>query len=87
MAHVQASLEGTFGPGALDPTPLPYDDDAKAALQLAVAEAAAVDHPGVTTEHELLGLIGVPGCAAARVMERIEVDAASLADDIRRRIA
>jgi hypothetical protein len=54
---------------------------------LAVAEASGLDTPNVTTEHELLGLLGVPDCIATQVMRRIGIDTTNLTDDIRRRAA
>jgi ATP-dependent Clp protease ATP-binding subunit ClpA len=67
LEEVRRQAEETFGPGALDRTRaaqgrwhgghIPFERDAKKALELALREAIRLGHGFIGTEHLLLGLL------------------------------
>jgi ATP-dependent Clp protease ATP-binding subunit ClpA len=67
LEEVRRQAEETFGPGALDRTRaargrwrgghIPFERDAKKALELALREAVRLGHGFIGTEHLLLGLL------------------------------
>lgn len=67
LDEVRRQAEETFGPGALDRTRaargrwhgghIPFERDAKKALELALREAVRLGHGFIGTEHVLLGLL------------------------------
>ena len=67
LDEVRRQAEETFGPGALDRTRaargcwhgghIPFERDAKKALELALREAVRLGHGFIGTEHLLLGLL------------------------------
>jgi ATP-dependent Clp protease ATP-binding subunit ClpA len=67
LEEVRRQAEETFGPGALDRTRaargrwhgghVPFEGDAKKALELALREAVRLGHGFIGTEHVLLGLL------------------------------
>jgi ATP-dependent Clp protease ATP-binding subunit ClpA len=67
LEEVRRQAEETFGPGALDRTRaarghwrgghIPFERDAKKALELALREAVRLGHGFIGTEHLLLGLM------------------------------
>jgi ATP-dependent Clp protease ATP-binding subunit ClpC len=87
LGQVRSRLEATFGPGALADHPPPYTPMAKAALQLAVAEAGRLGQDHVGTGHELLGLAQVTEGLAAKVLEHLGTDLAALVEELRERAA
>jgi ATP-dependent Clp protease ATP-binding subunit ClpA len=67
LEEVRRQAEETFGPGALDRTQaaqgrwrgghIPFERDAKTALELGLREAVHLGHGFIGTEHLLLGLL------------------------------
>jgi len=67
LGEVRRQAEETFGPGALDRTRaaqgrwrgghIPFERDAKKALELALREAVRLGHGFIGTEHLLLGVL------------------------------
>jgi len=67
LEEVRRQAEETFGPGALDRTQaaqgrwrgghIPFERDAKKALELGLREAVRLGHGFIGTEHLLLGLL------------------------------
>ena len=67
LEEVRRQAEETFGPGALDRTRaarghwrgghIPFERDAKKALELALRESVRLGHGFIGTEHLLLGLL------------------------------
>jgi ATP-dependent Clp protease ATP-binding subunit ClpA len=67
LEEVRRQAEETFGPGALDRTRaargrwqgghIPFERDAKKALELGLREAVRLGHGFIGTEHVLLGLL------------------------------
>jgi ATP-dependent Clp protease ATP-binding subunit ClpA len=81
LDEVRRQVELAFGPGALDRTRaagggswfgghLPFDREAKKALELALREALRLRHNYIGTEHLLLGLLHAGGTAGAILTER-----------------
>ena len=88
--EVRKRAEATFGPGALDRPGergsgrgrrlgkgghLPFTDEAKRALELALRAAVAAHDREVTTAHLLLGMLGTEQGTAARLLARVGVTA------------
>lgn len=63
---------------------LPLDAGAKAVLEKAVIEAAALDHQLVTAAHILLGVIGTANSEAMALLDKAGVSAADLTKSVAR---
>ncbi|GAA1827478.1 Clp protease N-terminal domain-containing protein [Microlunatus capsulatus] len=85
---VRRRAEETFGPGALDRRRrqrpglfgrrsgaghLPFNREAKSALELSLREALAEGHRSLGTEHVFLGLLATEEGTALRVLHRLGV--------------
>jgi hypothetical protein len=57
-------------------------EEVRRALELAEEEAGELRHNYIGTEHLLLGLLRVPGSAAARALARLGVDADAVRQDV-----
>jgi ATP-dependent Clp protease ATP-binding subunit ClpA len=91
LDEVRRQVEEAFGPGALDRTRaalggtggrlfghIPFDRNAKKALELALREALRLEHDHIGTEHVLLGLVHTEGGAAHHILaaQGVRLDAA-----------
>lgn len=87
LDEVRRQAEETFGPGALDRTRaaresgftaghIPFDRDAKKALELALREAVRMRHNFIGTEHMLLGLMHDGRAREVLAPHGVELDAA-----------
>jgi ATP-dependent Clp protease ATP-binding subunit ClpA len=75
VAEIRRRADETFGPGAfVYPRPV-YDEAAKAAIELSVAQARELGHEFVGTGHLLLGLLGAGESAALRILGSVGLDA------------
>ncbi len=89
LESVRLAAEARFGPGALDSAPvgrspklhIPFDEPAKAALQLALREAVALRSGSISSGHLLLGVVGTGGAGAARLLAERAVDLEALRAD------
>jgi ATP-dependent Clp protease ATP-binding subunit ClpA len=77
LGEIRERVEAEFGPQAWESPPprrnrLPFDDDAKEALELALREAIELRHRRIGPEHILLGLLRQDG-RACRVLESLGV--------------
>ena len=101
---VRRQAEQTFGPGALDRRRrqrpglfgrrggaghLPFDAEAKSALELSLRAAVAEGHRHLGAEHVFLGLLATEQATALRVLRRLGVsaDAAALERQVLARLA
>ena len=88
LEAVRQRAERTFGPGALDRRRrqrpglfgrrssaghLPFNREAKSALELTLREALAEGHRQLGTEHVFLGLLATEEGTALRVLQRLGV--------------
>lgn len=90
---VRASVEATFGPGALDMTTgrrtrepkghIPFTARSKKVLELSLREAVALHSPGITDGHIALGLIREGEGLAAKILHDRGIDLPDLAQEIR----
>ncbi|MEA2269328.1 MAG: hypothetical protein QOC64_1938 [Solirubrobacteraceae bacterium] len=64
-----------------------FTDDARAVVVAAQAEARALGHGWIGTEHLLLGMLADPEARAARLLARWEVDAGWARGEVERRLA
>ncbi|MEY2534116.1 MAG: hypothetical protein QOF29_2026 [bacterium] len=64
-----------------------FTDDARAVVVAAQAEARALGHGWIGTEHLLLGMLADPEARAARPLARWEVDAGWARGEVERRLA
>jgi ATP-dependent Clp protease ATP-binding subunit ClpC len=72
---VRSEIERTIGRGkTTSPDPTPFSRDAKRALELALREALSLGANVVSTEHVLLGVVGVEDGVAARILRDFDVD-------------
>jgi ATP-dependent Clp protease ATP-binding subunit ClpA len=77
VAEIRRRADQAFGPGAfVYPRPA-YDEAAKTAIELSVAQAQALGHDYVGTGHMLLGLQAEGGSAAARMLGSVGLDGAT----------
>lgn len=82
LEQITARAERVFGSGALaragrSPKHLPFDREAKKALELALREAVRLKERAITGRHLLLGLIRAE-CAARTALARAGTDLAAL---------
>ena len=93
LDEVRRSVEGAFGPGALDrgkgakPGHIPFTRGAKKALELSLREALALGHKHIGTEHLLLGLVRDERCSAARLLAARGIDRQRVCSEVLREIA
>jgi ATP-dependent Clp protease ATP-binding subunit ClpA len=90
LEAVRRKLEATFGPGALDRRPagrkrghIPFDGDAKQALELALRESLRLKHRYIGTEHILLGLLRQNRGLAGDLLRDAGVDHAEVTARVR----
>lgn len=80
LEEVRRRVEAEFGAGALDaPAPtkrrrwMPFGEDAKMALELALREAIALGHREIGSAHLLLGVLRSPGLGV-RIMKAAGIE-------------
>jgi ATP-dependent Clp protease ATP-binding subunit ClpA len=78
LESVRAQVEATFGPGALDEPAetrgrkhLPFENDAKKALQVALREAIRFSTNRIDTGHVLLGIARLDGAPGQRALASV----------------
>ena len=77
LDEVRRTLEGSFGPGALDRVGprrasrrhIPFASDSKGVLELSLREALRLGHRYIGSEHILLGLVRDPGSTATQILQ------------------
>ena len=89
LDEVRRSAEAEFGPGALDrprrswrrrrrvPGHVPFTDEAKRALELALVSAVESRDREITGAHLFLGLLRAEGGTAPRILTRLGVTASA----------
>jgi len=84
LEAVRLEVEQAVGQGPETKTVgnVPFTPRAKKVLQLAIAEAQALNHSYVGTEHILLGLLREGEGVAAQVLRNLEVDLDSVRNEI-----
>ncbi len=93
LDEVRRSVEGAFGPGALDrgrgarAGHIPFTRGAKKAIELSLREALALGHKHIGTEHLLLGIVRDERCSAARLLAARGVDRERMCAEVLREIA
>jgi hypothetical protein len=95
---VRASVEGTFGPGALDNAPdrrvpsnrsrrPPFTPNAKRSLELALRAAQELHHHQIVPGHLLLGLLRLDNDLVSEIIEESGTTVASLSAVVLARLA
>lgn len=94
---VRRATEVMFGPGALDRRGscrrwpraghIPFAPDAKKSLELALREAARLEHREISPGHVLLGILRAGDNVAVRTLAAAGLDVRQLRDDVIRRLA
>jgi ATP-dependent Clp protease ATP-binding subunit ClpA len=90
---VRASVEASFGPGALDGSGagrrghLPFSRRAKKVLELSLREAIALSSKSISDGHLALGLIREGEGLAMKVLADLGVDIEALRTDLRSTLA
>jgi ATP-dependent Clp protease ATP-binding subunit ClpA len=93
LDEVRRSVEGSFGPGALDrgrgarAGHIPFTRGGKKALELALREALALGHKHIGTEHLLLGLVRDERSSAARLLAAHGIDRERVCSEVLREVA
>ncbi len=83
LDKVRAEVERCRAAGSATPMgPLPFNQEAKRALDESIAATRELHHKYVGTEHVLLGLLRVDDCVAAKVLAGIGLKA----EDVQREI-
>ena len=87
LAAVRAATEATFGPGALDVGGgvrgrVPFGQQAKQVLVLAVQSAVATHRSHIGTEHLLHGVLNVGDGTVGSVLVGLKVDRKALAAEV-----
>lgn len=100
LAAVRASVEATFGPGALENDPpvvrrwprrarlghTPFTDGAKKALQLSLRETVRLGGPAIGSEAVLLGVLRADDREVRRLLADLGVDAIALRRAVEHRL-
>lgn len=93
LDSVRRRAESVFGRGALSRRRgpwrgghIPFDNDAKKALELTLREAIGLGHTELSTDHLLLGLTRVPGSPAGRLIAAQGVQPEILGTRLRERL-
>jgi ATP-dependent Clp protease ATP-binding subunit ClpA len=89
LDQVRRAAEERFGRGALDATPgghspkghIPFNGQAKKALELAVRESIALGSGSISCGHLLLGIIRDSDAGGARLLKESGVDLARLREE------
>jgi len=78
VAAIRQRADEAFGPGSfVYPRPA-YDDAAKAAIELSVAQARELGHDYVGTGHMLIGVLAAGDSAGAQILGSIGLDGAAV---------